>query len=219
MTTRWEHGDLIVRREVLGLSPIEETYAAGHRVWQAVPVFVVEDTEDALVTYLAEGAELGFPEGDWPTADGRHPWDGRRGRWEGHGTLMVQRPGDDFAVWHFWRGDDRHLDSWYVNLQTDFVRTSIGYDTQDLELDLVVRPDGTWFTKDRELLDQRVEEGRFSPALRDAIVELGDRLATELDAGRHWWDHRWAEWTPPAEWVDPALPAGWAVTAPGHRSR
>jgi hypothetical protein len=208
-TTRWQHGDLLVRREVLGLSPIQEQDRR-HDVWCGVPVFVVEDTHDALVTYLAAGAALGYPEGEWPTADGRHPWDGRS-RWVGHGTLMVQRPGDHHAVWHFWRGDDRELDCWYVNLQTAFVRTAVGYDTQDLELDLVVRPDGSWFTKDRELLDQRVDEGRFTAGLRDWIVELGDRLATELDGGRHWWDHRWAEWMPPADWVAPELPEGWAA--------
>lgn len=114
------------------------------------------------------------------------------------------------AVWHFWKGPDRRFDCWYINLQTAFVRTAVGYDTQDLELDLVVPADGPWVMKDRELLDQRVDEGRFSPALRDWVVELGDRLAIELDAGRRWWDDRWAAWEPPAEWVAPTLPAGWA---------
>lgn len=212
---RWTPGDVIVRREVLGLSPLDDAQStavpwSGQPVWLVVPVHVVEDTDEALVTYLATGAELGFPEGAWPTDDGRHPWS-TRPSWEGHGTLMVQRPGEHHAVWHFWKGADRHLDCWYVNLQTAFVRTPIGYDTQDLELDLVVpgHDPSAWFTKDRELLDQRVVEGRFSPALRDWIVELGDRLAAELDAGRHWWDHRWARWSPPAEWVDTRLPAGW----------
>ena len=41
-------------------------------------------------------------------------------------------------------------------------RTAIGYDTQDLELDLVVYPDGRWKIKDDELMDQRVSEERTS---------------------------------------------------------
>lgn len=208
--SRWSHGDVIVRREVLGLSPIDERGPdrwAERPPWLAVPVHVVEDTDHALVTYLATGAELRFPDGAWPTPDRRHPWSSRSA-WEGNGTLMVQRPGEHHAVWHFWKGADRHFDCWYVNLQTAFVRTEFGYDTQDLELDLVVHPDGSWLMKDRELLDQRVEEGRFSPALRDEVVRLGDALGAKLDAGRHWWDHRWAEWTPPAAWVDTVLPTG-----------
>lgn len=37
-------------------------------------MYVVEDTSGHLVTYLPEGAEIGFVDGDWPTPDGKHPW-------------------------------------------------------------------------------------------------------------------------------------------------
>lgn len=39
-----------------------------------LPVFVVEDTDEHLVTYIPEGAEMGFVEAGWPTPDGKHPW-------------------------------------------------------------------------------------------------------------------------------------------------
>jgi hypothetical protein len=211
MAARWQHGDVVVRREVLGLDPIRRNGslpAWSGRAWEALPVVVVEDDADALVTYIAPRAELGFTDGPWPTPDGRHPWHGRP-HWQGHGTLMVQRPGEHHAVWHFWTGPDRDFACWYVNLQTAFVRTSIGYDTQDLELDIVVLPDGTWSFKDRDLLDDRVAEGRYSPELARWIVALGERLGAELEAGRHWWDHRWVEWTPDDRWEGPALVPGW----------
>jgi hypothetical protein len=209
--TAWQEGDLIVRRERLGLWPIPRGAADApwmDEAWLAVPVYVVEDSDEALVTYIATGAEFGFPPGDWPTPDGRHPWHDRPS-WGGHGTLMVQRPGDHHAVWHLWSGPERELSCWYINLQTDFVRTDTGYDTQDLELDIVVHPDGSWTIKDLEVLDDRVAEGRFSAELVEWIMALGDDLVEELAAGRRWWDERWAHWTPPAEWVDPALPPGW----------
>src|SRR5688500_8704277 len=111
MGQRWNHGDLIVRREVLGLAPAaiappEPAPVWFGRPWMAVPAYVVEDTDDALVTYLAPEAEFGFPEGEWPNPGGRPPWSDRRG-WSGHGTLMVQRPGEHHAVWHFWTGPER----------------------------------------------------------------------------------------------------------------
>ena len=179
----------------------------------ATPVFVVEDSDDALVTYIAPGAEFGFPAGAWPTRDGSHPWSGRRG-WSGHGALMVQKPGEHHAVWHFWTGPDREFACWYINLQTAFVRTAAGYDTQDLELDIVVLPDGAWTLKDIELLDERVAEGRFSPQLARWVVSLGEQLTTELDARSHWWDHRWASWTPHEDWNSPSLPPGWHDASP-----
>ena len=170
-------------------------------MWEGLPVYVVEDTAEQLVIYVPEGAEIGFVDGDWPTADGKHPWHGKT-HWEGHGCLQVQRPGDAHAVWHFWIGPDREFLCWYINLQADFVRTSIGYDTQDLELDLVVFPDGSHLVKDLELLDDRVAEGRFTAELVTWIRELGADLGRELDAGRHWWDPSWAQWKPPATWKD-----------------
>lgn len=211
MPTRWEPGQLIVRREVLGLapgfhpSPRPDWYG---RPWEALPVFVVEDSEDQLVTYLPEGAKMGFVDGAWPTHDGRHPWH-EKSHWQGHGTLMVQRPGDPHAVWHFWTGPGREFSCWYINLQADFVRTTIGYDTQDFELDFVVFPDGTWIVKDLEVLDHRVVEGRFTADLVDWIRDVGNELSAELEAGRHWWDPKWAEWMPPESWKNPTLAENW----------
>ena len=210
----WSHGEVLVRREVLGLSPLAgDTSAAAWcgDTWSACPVYVVEDSSEHLVTYIPPGAELGFPAGRWPTRDGRHPWHGR-GSWSGHGCLMVQRPGDHHAVWHFWEGPDREFACWYVNLQTAFVRRSAGYDTQDLELDLVVLPDGTWQLKDLDVLDDRVREGRYSQELAEWVVALGTDLGAALDAGDHWWDHAWADWIPEPTWRDLALPAGWDGT-------
>jgi hypothetical protein len=171
-------------------------------------VYVVEDNGDEVVTYLPEGAEIGFVDGAWPTPDGRHPWFGKT-HWEGHGCLMVQRQGDPFAVWHFWTGLSRDFACWYINLQADFVRTDIGYDTQDFELDLVVSPDGSYVVKDLEVLEDWVAEGRFTPELVAWIRELGGQLTDDLDAGRHWWDRSWSDWSPPADWSGARLPADW----------
>jgi hypothetical protein len=193
----WSRGELILRREiVLG------------RPWLVVPVFVVEDTDELLVTYLPEGAPLGYVDGDWPTHNGLHPWHPKPA-WEGHGALMVQRPRDDYAVWHFWNGPDRTFARWYVNLQEAFRRTPVGYDTQDLELDILVAPDGTWEFKDWDLVDQRVAEGRFTADVADGIRAEGIRIAAHLDDGDHWWDHEWSRWRPDPGWINPSLPAGW----------
>jgi hypothetical protein len=68
--------------------------------------------------------------------------------------LMMQRPGDHFAVWHFWDGDDREFVCWYLKLQTVPVRAADGYSTQDLELDIVAFPEGSYVLKD-DAADER----------------------------------------------------------------
>jgi hypothetical protein len=217
----WRPGDVLVRREVLGLWPVptpDEPAPWWGEPWMAVPVRVVEDSADRLVTYVASGAPFGFRDGPWPTPDGRHPWH-ERAAWAGHECLMVQRPNDDHAVWHFWAGEDRAFRCWYINLQTAFVPTPIGIDTMDLELDLVVFPSGDYLVKDLDVLPTRVAEGRMTQAVVDHVIELGERLTAELDAGRWWWDTAWAGWTPdPAERV-PELPPDWSRPLPMSRRR
>jgi Protein of unknown function (DUF402) len=186
---RWQPGEAVVRQEVLN----------DGRVWLRFPVLVVRDDPGLLATYVPEGTPFEFPEGSWPTSNGRHPWHGRE-RWKGHGLLMLQRPGDAYAIWLFWHGPEREFRGWYVNLQEPFRRNAQGYDTQDLELDIWVPLGARWEWKDDELLDERVREGRFTAVQAAEIRAEGARIAADLDAGRRWWSDDWASWTPDHAW-------------------
>jgi hypothetical protein len=188
----WQAGETVLRREVWRGSP-----------WMATSVIVVADEPGLLATYLPEGAQFAFA----PAHElGRHPWAGRPA-WQGHGVLMLQRPGESYAVWHFWEGACRDFAGWYLNLQEPFRRTAAGYDTQDLELDVWVPAGGGWELKDEELLQARVREGRFTPAEVAEILALGAEIGAMLDAGRAWWDPAWSRWEPDPAWAAPAPPA------------
>ena len=191
----WSEGEIIVRREVWRGSP-----------WMAVSVIVVADEPELLATYLPEGAPFVFPSDDHGL--GPHPWQGRP-EWQGHGVLMLQRPGERYAVWHFWDGDEREFAGWYVNLQEPFRRTPIGYDTHDLELDVWMPAAGGWSFKDDELLDVRVQEGRFTADEAVEIRTLGAEIGAMLDRGEQWWDPSWSRWEPDRGWAVPAPGDGW----------
>jgi len=188
-------GEAIVRRDVWRGEP-----KVG---WAGI---VVEDTSELLALYMPEGSPLAFDD-DFFGAP--HPWS-RKDRWEGHGVLQLQRPGVLHAVWVFWQGPERELGAWYVNLQEPFRRTERGFDTQDLELDIVVGRDGSWRYKDDEKLEAWVERGRWTAAEVAAIRSEGATIAAELDAGRRWWSDDWAAWEPDLAWETPGLPADWA---------
>jgi Protein of unknown function (DUF402) len=190
----WRRDDVIVHREIFRDVP-----------WCAMPVVVVEDTPQLLVTYLPERAPFAFP----PSADGRpHPW-GKKRRWRGNGVLMLRRPGEALSVWHFWDGPERRFSGWYVNLEEPFRRTSTGYDTADLELDIWIPAGGKWRFKDEELLEERVRDGRYTASQRDAIRALGDELGARLDRGERWWDDGWAAFEPDPAWRAPSFPTAW----------
>ena len=112
----------------------------------------------------------------------------------------LQRPGDAYAVWVFWHGPEREFRSWYLNLQEPFRRTAGGYDTQDLELDLIVHPDGRVERKDEELLELRVDEGRFTQDQVREIRASAEAIEAELAVRGHWWDASWALWEPDPRW-------------------
>jgi len=191
----WQPGEVIVRREVWRGQPR-----------MAVPVIVVRDEPEQLVTYIAEGAPFGFVDQD-PT--GRpHPYAGRDG-WRGHGVLCLQRPREAYAVMVFWKGEGRDFWGWYINFQDPFRRTPIGFDTHDHEVDLWSEDGRTWHRKDFELLERRVTRGTFTPAEAAAVLAEAERVEAELIAGRRWWDDSWADWSPPDDWTVPTLPKGW----------
>ncbi len=198
--TGWTEGDWVVRREVLANGP-----------WMGVIAKIIIDSPEYLVSYIPEGSPFGFPDGNWPTPNGKHPWCDRQS-WQGHGCLMIQKPEDEYAVWHFWEGSERKFSCWYINLQERFRRTTIGYDTQDLELDLVVYPDGQWRLKDDELMEQRVMEGRWTKARVADIRSEAAVIAERLESGERWWPLEWRDWEPDPAWVPPVkLPKDWAI--------
>jgi hypothetical protein len=186
-----------VRREVLN----------DGRSWAEMAVIVVEDTPELLVTYIPEGAPFRFPPGDWPAPDGLHPWHGKAS-WHGHGALMLQRPGDSYAVWVFWSGPKREFRGWYVNLQEPFRRTELGYDTQDLELDIWLPREGGYVLKDDEDMERRVEEGRFTPEQIAAVRGDAQRILDELESDGPWWSESWSTWEPDPDWPKPSFPDG-----------
>ena len=189
----WSEGQVILRREVRN----------DGRSWLEVPVVVVRDEPELLATYIPSGAPFTFPPGPWV-----HPWS-VHDRWEGHGVLMLQRPGDAHAVWVFWHGPEREFQGWYINLQEPFRRTPLGYDTQDLELDIVVALDGTWRWKDDDVLEERIREGRYTHEQVEETWAEGRRVVAELEAGRRWWDAWWAVWEPDPSYA--RLPDGVGV--------
>ena len=179
---RWAPGDEIEWREVWR-----------GRVLLTWPVRVVADRDDLLAVYTPEGAPFAFPE-QWPWA-AQHPW-AVRGAWQGHGVLVLHRPGDPYTVWVFWDGPERTFAGFYVNFQAPIVRGERSMETFDHELDIDIRPDGTWEFKDDALLDHWMREGRFTAAEVAAIRSAGDQVADDLDHGRQWWDDSWADWLP-----------------------
>jgi hypothetical protein len=126
--------------------------------------------------------------------------------WHSYRVLILVRPGDGFAFELLWRADDDTFAAWYVNLQEPLRRTALGFDTDDLVLDIWVEPDGSWEWKDEDELEVAVALGRFTAAQAAEIRSVGERVVAERP-----WPTGWEEWRPDPSWQLPRLPDGWDV--------
>lgn len=187
-------------------------------VWAARPMTVVRDEDDLVALWFPEGTRYKAPttpptrpreesrgerlatcleRGDWIFVD--REWD--------VSTLVLVRPGDWHALWVSWR-DGKHL-GWYVNLQEPFRRTSKGFETMDLALDVVIHVDGSWRWKDEDELAIFVERGVFDEALAARAREEGLRVVRGAERNEPPFDEPWPDWRPDPSWPSPELPEGW----------
>jgi hypothetical protein len=132
------------------------------KVWRAPATRVVRDEEDLVALYWAPGYLFKPPAGDRQTLRAIWlddlPLNHIDCIWEDLEVLSVMKPGAGHATWMV-RRDGEFL-GWYVNLQRPIVRTALGFDSADLQLDIIIRPDlVTYQWKDEDELAEDVERG------------------------------------------------------------
>ncbi len=182
------------------------------RLWWAMPARVVQDTLELIALYWRAGTR-------WKDV-GRHPLGGeflmvRRVElrdliWSRTDVLLLKKPNDAHSIWLMWLAGEKKLDCWYVNLETPFKRTPLGFDVMDHELDIVISPDRSdWHWKDEAAFAEMVAAGVFSSPEAFAIRSEGERVLRQLNANCSPFCDGWENWRPPAEWTVPTLPHGW----------
>lgn len=176
-------------------------------VGAAIPSVVVADDEVHAALYQPAGTTLVTRTGRRGGPQGRNMypggWDGghQESPWRGSGVLRVHRWDEPWSVWR-WRDDDGWRPGSYVNLERPWVRTPIGFDTQDWILDLVVDATGAPTWKDDDELDWCEQVGTVSAEHAARVRRSGDLATAAIRAGDFPFDTDWDRWP-----VDPAAPA------------
>ena len=205
MTGRWSAGDCAVLRAVGPLLV-------------GKPAVVVEDCANRVMLYVPDGTRWFAPTGPASPPEGRIglirgfargdlKLTGRLIPWRNH-VLHVLLPGLPFSVWLFWTPAWEFL-SYYVNLETPFTRSTVGFDSCDHVLDVCVRPDRTWYYKDLDELDVCVEVGLMSGALAARVRRDAEQAIALIEGWQAPFAAGLEEWRPDPAWPIPALPPGW----------
>jgi hypothetical protein len=204
LLSKWHPGDIIVLR---GLGQ--------NKIWYALPVIVVQDTPDLMAVYWRAGTC-----GKWrmkPTWDKVTPHDVRfiplemhDRTWNKTDVLMLIPPAAAHAIYVMWEaGQQNHL-CWYINLQDPIHRTSIGIDTRDHWLDIVISPDRqNWYWKDEDQLSEVVKLGTLTDEDAMNIRAEGEWVLAILKQNAPPFCDGWENWKAPEKWTIPTLPSGW----------
>ncbi|MFF2812622.1 DUF402 domain-containing protein [Streptomyces sp. NPDC058000] len=209
----FEVGQTVVRRDV---------HRTG-RVWSEHALRVLADTDQALVTACAPGAETRWPDlyakartaGDRAArteafeAMATGEWDLADGLWDETELRMWKPPGAWFSINAFYTSAG--LRNWYVNFEHPTTRTADGFDTFDLAVDLVIAPDlRRWEWKDEDEYAHARRLGIISDTEHQAVDAARTQILAMLEkrSGPFANAASWASWQWEPNWPTPRLPDG-----------
>ena len=92
-----------------------------------------------------------------------------------------------------------------VNFETPFRRSPSGFDTLDLELDLVVSPDYALRWKDADEYNEGIRRGVITAATAEQIAKSQQEVLEKIERREESFDERWLDWIPDGQWGIPVL--------------
>jgi hypothetical protein len=176
------------------------------KVRRAGPHIVVADRPDLVALHVPVGATAKTAVWDGSPIRGQaeRAWALRDLVWDTYRVLRLIRWDDGHSLELFWQDATGAFAGWYVNIQEPLRRSPVGFDTDDLVLDIWVEPDGSWKWKDEDELDEAIRLGRFTADQAAAIRAEGERVLANPP-----WPTGWEDWRPDPDWPVPALLDGW----------
>jgi len=184
----------------------------GDKVFWAYPTVVVQDSADLIALYMPAGV-LGKDTEKRPTPQDLLTPDKINivdCQWDITDVLMLIVPDDAFSTYVMWKTRTKDLACWYINLQEPIRRTSIGFDTMDNMLDVVVSPDmSEWKWKDDDEFAEAERIGFYSHEKASEIWAEGERAVKLLTLERQAFYEEWQKWQAKPEWDIPKLSPLW----------
>ena len=193
-----------------------------NRVWLAQSVIVVKDDQHETILLLLPGAHCAFPEGYWHWRRNKDASHGTRWQeaksdrlklrefsWQINRVLMFLEPEKYYSCSLFWDQASNQFSCYYINFQLPYRRSHCGFDTLDLDLDIVIDPQYGWKWKDEDEYQEGIREGGIRYEWVKGIEQYKAEIFDRIDRRAYPLNGSWLQWQPDPNWIPPGLPAGW----------
>ncbi len=195
-----------------------------NQVWLAQSVIVVQDAPGETVLLLLPGAQCAFPEGYWHRRRNEDSAHGTRWQeaksnhlvlreftWQTNRILMFLEPEKYYSCFLFWDHASDQFSCYYINFQLPYRTSHCGFDTLDLDLDIVIDPQYNWKWKDVKEYEEGIREGGIQDEWVKGIEQAQADVFDRINQRRYPLDGSWLSWRPDPTWVPPALPEKWRM--------
>ena len=211
MTKTWKSGDIVVMRGIYKQRP-----------WYVQSAVVVHDEPKEVALAMLPGAECFAPEGyingkhgtsrQWNRWDDyiNDNWKMQGYNWHTNRLLYLIEPEKFYASIYFWHADTNRFLCYYINFQLPFQRSEIGFDTLDLELDIVIKPTYQWSWKDFNEYRAGIFRGIILKEWADQIECAKLEILEKIEKRQYPLDGKWLDWKPDPNWPTPKLPENWS---------
>ncbi len=211
MKSFWQPGESCVFRGIVN-----------NKVWLAQSVTVVKDASTETILLLSPGAQCAFPEGYWrwkrnkDFSNGTRWQEAKSGQftlrefsWHTNRILIFLEPEKYYSCFLFWDHESNQFNCYYINFQLPYQRSHCGFDTLDLDLDIVIDPQYDWKWKDVDDYQEGIREGGIQNEWVKAIEQSQKEVFDRINSRRYPLDGSWLHWRPDSTWVPPKLPKNW----------
>lgn len=195
-----------------------------NQVWLAESVIVVKDKPEETVLLLMPGAQCAFPEGYWRWRKNKDFSQGTRWQeaqrdhislrefsWERNRLLIFLEPEKFYSCYLFWDHASGQFICHYINFQLPYHRSHCGFDTLDLDLDIVIDPQYNWEWKDEDEYQAGISEGGIQQEWVRRIEKSQEEVFDRINKRSYPFDGSWLQWQPIPTWLPPKLPERWQV--------
>lgn len=199
-------------RSLIDARPVLLRHVTAGRIALAMGVREATAGSGVAVLHVADGTNFRSaraPDGskqrsstDWVLAEAS---------WSGGEALHVVRLDDWFSVICMWQ--HQNFAGWHVNFQRPLVPSALGWDTEDLVLDMEVAPDGSWSLEDQDDFECAVDAGHIDAGTHRAVLRAVDEALARLNQAAVPFGQDWT--VPPHVSLEPVpLPDGWDSLPP-----